>query len=83
MTSERSACGDAHRWVPLNDGEVKELRAQTREGRPPGAWLESANRCEECGAIEARVSWFGQVHQVTVAPKQAGGPPAVHWPARP
>jgi hypothetical protein len=83
MTSERSECGDAHTWLPLNGDEIKELRAKTRDGRPPGAWVDSANRCEVCDAIEARVTWFGQAHQVPVAPKQAGGPLAVHWPARP
>jgi hypothetical protein len=83
MTGDRSPCGDTHRWAPLSDGEVKELRAKTRDGRPPGAWLESASRCEVCEALEARISWFGQLHQVPVAPKQPGDPLAVHWPARP
>lgn len=83
MTSERPGCGDGHRWVAFSGDEMKELRAKTRGDRPPGAWVESANRCEACEAIEARVSWFGQVHQVPVAPKQAGGPIAIHWPARP
>jgi hypothetical protein len=59
------------------------LRSSARSGRPPGAWIDSASRCERCGAIEARVSWFGQVHRVRVAPKEAGGPVAVHWPSRP
>jgi len=83
MTSERSVCGDVHRWLPFGDDEMKELRSKTRGDRPPGAWVESANRCEVCEEIEARVSWFGQMHQVPVAPKHAGGPMAVHWPARP
>lgn len=83
MTSDAAACGDGHLWQPFSDDEVKDLRVKARRDRPPGAWVESASRCERCGRIEARVSWFGQVHQVPVAPKQEGGPAVIHWPTRP
>ena len=81
MTNDQSECIDSHPWHALGDDEMKDLRSKTRAGRPPGAWVESATRCDVCGAVEARVSWFGQVHQVPVAPKEAGGPAVVHWPA--
>jgi hypothetical protein len=83
MTSDRSACGDAHTWEPFGDEELADLRSKTRSGRPPGAWVDGAVRCLRCGETEARISWFGQVHQVPVAPKQEGGPAVVHWPSRP
>jgi hypothetical protein len=62
---------------------MAELRSRTRSDRPPGAWIDSASICERCGKTEARISWFGQVQQVPVAPKQEGGPAVVHWPIRP
>jgi len=83
MTSEQSACGDTHTWRPFSDDEMKDLRSKARADRPPGAWVDSASRCERCGSTEARVSWFGQAHQVPVAPKEEGGQPVIHWPIRP
>jgi hypothetical protein len=82
MTSEATTCGDAHTWRPFSEEEMTALRSSARAGRPPGAWVDSASRCERCGSTEARVSWFGQVHQVPVAPKEEGGPALVHWPSR-
>jgi hypothetical protein len=83
MVSEQSPCGDGHIWQPFSDDELKALRSQARGDRPPGAWVDGAVRCERCGRTEARVSWFGQAHQVPLAPKQAGGPAVIHWPTRP
>jgi hypothetical protein len=82
MTNAEPACGDAHTWHPFSDEAMAALRSSARAGRPPGAWIDGANRCVRCGEVEARVSWFGQVHQVPVAPKEEGRPAVVHWPSR-
>jgi hypothetical protein len=74
-------CG-AHAWRSYTDEEMKALRSETRAGRPSGAWVEAAEQCENCGAIETSVSWWGQVHRVPFRPKVAGGPSLIHWPTR-
>lgn len=71
-----------HQWREYTEDEMKTLRSQSRQGRPSGAWVEGAAQCESCGAVEAKVSWWGQVHQVPFAPKQEGGPAVIHWPTR-
>ncbi|HEX5141296.1 MAG TPA: hypothetical protein VFX19_10150 [Dehalococcoidia bacterium] len=71
-----------HAWRSYTDEEMTALRSQTRQGRPSGAWVEGAEQCEKCGAIEAKVSWWGQLHRVPFAPKQEGGAPVIHWPTR-
>jgi hypothetical protein len=83
MTSERGVCDGTHEWQPYSTDELKALRSQARADRPPGAWIDSASRCERCGRTEARVAWFGQVHEALIAPKPEGGPAVVHWPSRP
>ena len=80
MTTED--CGDSHAWRAFTDDEVKELRSKARQGRPSMAWVEGAEQCERCGKIEAKVSWYGQVHRVPFAPKEPGGAPVVQWPTR-
>ena len=80
MTNQ-AQCAE-HTWRTFTEDEMKELRTKTRSGRPPMAWVESAEQCETCGAVEASVSWYGQVHRVAYAPKTDGGPAVIHWPAR-
>jgi hypothetical protein len=77
-----SNCGDAHAWRTYTDEEVSALRAQSRAGRPSGAWVEGADQCEKCGRVEAKVSWWGQVHRVPFAPREQGGQPVIQWPTR-
>jgi hypothetical protein len=78
--SETATCD--HKWREYTDEEMTTLRSQTRQGRPSGAWVEGAEQCKSCGAVQAKVSWWGQVHKVPFAPKQEGGQPVIHWPTR-
>jgi len=66
--------------VPLSDEEVGDIRRKTRTGRPNGAWLESVSRCSKCGGMEAKVSWYGQIHSAAVS--VSDGNPTIHWPTR-
>jgi hypothetical protein len=67
-----------HTMQPLPDEETADIRRKTRTGRPNGAWLEGVNRCSKCGELEAKVSWYGQIHTTGVT--LADGQPAVRWP---
>jgi hypothetical protein len=69
-----------HTRESLPDEEIADIRRKTRTGRPNGAWLEGVSRCSKCGALEARVSWYGQVlpAAVTVSDTET----KVHWPTR-
>ena len=67
-----------HKWQPLTEDELADVRKKSRQGRPNMAWLESVEQCANCGAMEAIVSWYGQVQRTTVDP--AG--PTVKWPTR-
>jgi hypothetical protein len=69
-----------HKMQPLPDEETADIRKKTRTGRPNGAWLEGVNRCSKCGATEAKVSWYGQIH--TTAVTIGDGTATVHWPTR-
>jgi hypothetical protein len=80
--STNNDCGDAHSWRPYTDEEMTALRSQTRSGRPSGAWVEGAEQCEKCGKVEAKVSWWGQLHRVAYAPREPGGAAVIHWPNR-
>ena len=79
---ESNGCDGAHTWRELSEDEVKEIRSKTRQGRPSGAWLEAAEQCEKCGQVQAKVSWWGQLHSVPYAPREAGGQPVIQWPTR-
>ena len=70
----------AHAWRAYTEQEMTDLRRLARPGRPPMAWVESAEQCSACGRIEATVSWYGQVHRVLFGPKEAGSQPVIHWP---
>jgi hypothetical protein len=72
--------GCEHTLEPLLDDEVGDIRRKTRTGRPNGAWLEGVSRCSKCGSMEARVSWYGQIHTTAVSIND--GNPTVHWPTR-
>jgi hypothetical protein len=72
-----NACTE-HEWRPLTDDEVATVRKNSRQTRPNMAWLESVDQCVTCGALEATVSWYGQVQRTTV---DAAGP-TVKWPTR-
>ncbi len=80
MTNE-AECTE-HAWRAYTDDEMKDLRSKTRSGRPPMAWVEEAEQCEKCGRIEAKVSWYGQIHRVPYAAKTPGGSPVIQWPTR-
>jgi hypothetical protein len=77
MTSQ---CSE-HSWAALSAEDVAEIRRKTRTGRPNGAWLENVSRCSNCGAMEAGVSWYGQLHHVAVT-EETPGSPVVRWPTR-
>jgi hypothetical protein len=70
-----------HEPQSLDEAELAELRKQVRRDRPPMAWVDAARRCSRCNALEATVSWFGQVYHVPVE-TTASGAPAVRWPKR-
>ena len=80
MSETQQDC-EAHVWRPYDDEEMKTLRSQAKTGRPSGAWLEAAEQCERCGSVEAKVSWWGQIHRVPVTARE-GGQPAIQWPTR-
>jgi hypothetical protein len=82
MTNQTQECTDGHAWRAYSDDEMKTLRSQARAGRPPGAWVEGAEQCERCSRVEAKVSWFGQLHRVPFAPRETGGQPVIQWPTR-
>src|SRR5688572_21947611 len=82
MTHQTTDCADGHAWRAYSDEEMTALRSQARTGRPPGAWVEGAEQCERCGRVEAKVTWFGQLHRVPFAPREAGGPSVIQWPTR-
>jgi hypothetical protein len=67
-----------HTMQPLSDEETGDIRRQTRTGRPNGAWLEGVSRCSKCGGLEAKVSWYGQIHTTVVVMQD--GNPSVRWP---
>ena len=67
-----------HDWQGLTDDEVGAVRKNSRQTRPNMAWLESVEQCARCGAMEATVSWYGQVQRTTVDPDG----PTVKWPTR-
>lgn len=69
-----------HTYEAIADDEVGEIRKSTRTGRPNGAWLEGVNRCGKCGAMEAKVSWYGQILPAAVS--ITDGKVTVHWPTR-
>ena len=73
--TEAAVCD--HKWREYTEEEMTTLRSQTRQGRPSGAGVEGAEQCESCGAVQAKVSWWGQVHKVPFAPKQEGGQPVI------
>lgn len=70
-----------HTWVSLSNEEVADLRKKTRVGRPNMSWLENADRCSQCGSMQAGVSWYGQLHRVPVV-EETPGSPVVRWPTR-
>jgi len=69
-----------HTMEPLPDEQIADIRKKTRTGRPNGAWLEGVNRCSKCGELEAKVSWYGQIHSAGVT--LSDGSATVHWPTR-
>ncbi len=69
-----------HTMEVLPEDEIGEIRRSTRTGRPNGAWLEDVSRCSKCGAMAARVSWYGQIHPAGVS--VSDGKTTVHWPTR-
>ena len=77
MTNE--PCASEHDWQAWSEEQVKTLRSQAKTGRPPGAWLESAEQCGRCGSLEAKVSWFGHLHRAAVELKPDGSV-VVRWP---